>query len=50
MTQYDWPGNVRELENALERAVVIGSSNTILAEDLPDNILDSAKSAPAMLT
>jgi two-component system, NtrC family, response regulator HydG len=48
LTQYDWPGNVRELENALERAVVIGSSNTILAEDLPDNILDSAKSAPAV--
>lgn len=44
LTQYDWPGNIRELENALERAVVIGSSDTILAEDLPETLLESAKS------
>ena len=36
---YDWPGNVRELENALERAVVLGSTDTILAEDLPEQVL-----------
>jgi two-component system, NtrC family, response regulator HydG len=50
LTQYDWPGNVRELENALERAVVIGSSDEILAEDLPETLVESAKSggsAPA---
>jgi transcriptional regulator with GAF, ATPase, and Fis domain len=54
LTQYDWPGNVRELENAMERAVVVGSSDTILAEDLPETMLEtlpeSAKgefSAPA---
>jgi Nif-specific regulatory protein len=50
LSQYDWPGNIRELENAMERAVVIGSSDTILAEDLPETILESAKggaSAPA---
>jgi transcriptional regulator with GAF, ATPase, and Fis domain len=50
LTQYDWPGNIRELENALERAVVIGSSDKILAEDLPETLLESAKSggnAPA---
>jgi transcriptional regulator with GAF, ATPase, and Fis domain len=50
LTQYDWPGNIRELENALERAVVIGSSDTILAEDLPETLLESAESggnAPA---
>jgi Nif-specific regulatory protein len=33
---YDWPGNVRELENAMEHAVVFGSSGMILAEDLPE--------------
>ncbi len=32
---YHWPGNVRELKNAIERAVVLGSSNMILPEDLP---------------
>ncbi len=50
LTQYHWPGNIRELENALERAVVIGSSDKILADDLPETILESAKtgtSAPA---
>jgi transcriptional regulator with GAF, ATPase, and Fis domain len=39
---YDWPGNVRELENAIERAVVLGSSGTILPEDLPESLLEQA--------
>ncbi|MEK7753330.1 MAG: sigma 54-interacting transcriptional regulator [Acidobacteriota bacterium] len=39
---YDWPGNVRELENALERAVVLGSSELIEPEDLPETILERA--------
>jgi transcriptional regulator with GAF, ATPase, and Fis domain len=40
LTRYDWPGNVRELENAIERAVVLGSTELILPEDLPDAILE----------
>jgi len=36
---------VRELENAIERAVVLGSSDTILPEDLPESI--RASSPPA---
>ena len=43
LTQYDWPGNIRELENAMERAVVVGSSDRILAEDLPESVLETAK-------
>jgi transcriptional regulator with GAF, ATPase, and Fis domain len=39
---YAWPGNVRELENAMERAVVIGCSDLILPEDLPDTLLESS--------
>jgi len=35
LQNYDWPGNVRELENAIERAVVLGSSATIIVDDLP---------------
>ncbi|HEY4490758.1 MAG TPA: sigma 54-interacting transcriptional regulator, partial [Acidobacteriota bacterium] len=35
LMHYDWPGNVRELENAIERAVVLGSTEMILQEDLP---------------
>ena len=38
---YDWPGNIRELQNAIERAVVLGSSDVILPEDLPDPLLET---------
>jgi Nif-specific regulatory protein len=38
---YPWPGNVRELENAIERAVVLGQSELILPEDLPETVLDA---------
>ena len=38
---YDWPGNVRELENALERALVLGSTDSILPDDLPEAILEA---------
>jgi transcriptional regulator with GAF, ATPase, and Fis domain len=47
LAQYDWPGNIRELENAMERAVVIGSAEKILAEDLPETIFESVKSGAA---
>jgi transcriptional regulator with GAF, ATPase, and Fis domain len=40
LQRYDWPGNVRELENAIERAVVLGSTELILVDDLPDSILE----------
>lgn len=42
LTQYAWPGNVRELENAMERAVVLGLSEWVLVEDLPESLLESA--------
>ena len=45
LQNYDWPGNVRELENAIERAVVLGSSDLILPEDLPESILEKAEPA-----
>lgn len=42
LLKYDWPGNVRELENAIERAVVIGKSDTIKVSDLPFHLSSSA--------
>lgn len=42
LTRYDWPGNVRELENVVEHAVVLGTSETIRAEDLPVHIRNTA--------
>ena len=45
LVNYDWPGNVRELENAIERALVLGYSDTLLLEDLPESLLEHAPSA-----
>jgi NtrC-family two-component system response regulator AlgB len=38
LRNYNWPGNVRELRNAIERAVVLASCDTILPEHLPDSL------------
>ena len=38
---YKWPGNVRELQNTIERAVVLGASDVILREDLPEALLET---------
>jgi DNA-binding NtrC family response regulator len=38
---YDWPGNVRELENAIERAVALGSGPMLHVGDLPSNLQHS---------
>ncbi|HEY0405828.1 MAG TPA: sigma 54-interacting transcriptional regulator, partial [Pyrinomonadaceae bacterium] len=45
LSNYDWPGNVRELENAVERAVVLGTTERILPEDLPEAVLETEASS-----
>ncbi len=45
---YDWPGNVRELENAIERAVVLGTTELIIPEDLPEAVLDAPAASEAI--
>jgi transcriptional regulator with GAF, ATPase, and Fis domain len=45
LVTYEWPGNVRELENAVERALVMGSSDTVQLEDLPESLLEQAPAA-----
>lgn len=42
LCENEWPGNVRELQNAIERAVVMGSSHLIEVEDLPEEMLEVA--------
>jgi len=44
LSAYDWPGNVRELENAIERALVLGTTDLILPEDLPEALLENESS------
>ncbi len=45
---YRWPGNVRELRHALERMIVLADSDTLVETDLPDEILESTTTRPAV--
>jgi DNA-binding NtrC family response regulator len=40
LQEYQWPGNVRELENALERAVILSTGDTIGVELLPERVTE----------
>ena len=40
LMQYSWPGNIRELGNAIEHAIVLGLTDEILPEDLPEPLLE----------
>ena len=44
LMRYSWPGNVRELENAIEHAIVLGLTDEILPEDLPEALLEEQSS------
>jgi transcriptional regulator with PAS, ATPase and Fis domain len=38
LMHHDWPGNVRELGNVIQRAYVLGRGETIVPEDLPEEV------------
>jgi DNA-binding NtrC family response regulator len=42
LMDHNWPGNVRELENAVERAVVLATGQTVPVSVLPDDVLRAA--------
>ncbi|HEY7818578.1 MAG TPA: sigma 54-interacting transcriptional regulator, partial [Vicinamibacteria bacterium] len=42
LQRHDWPGNIRELANVLERAVVLGTTELILPDDLPESMLEGS--------
>ena len=43
LLSYQWPGNIIQLENALERAVVMGTESILRVEDLPPELRLSAR-------
>jgi two-component system response regulator PilR (NtrC family) len=43
---YPWPGNIRELENAMERAVALERTPSILVDSLPEQVRTAG--APAV--
>jgi len=47
---YPWPGNIRELENALERAVALERTPSILSESLPELVRSGSHAVAAAAT
>ena len=45
LMRYPWPGNIRELQNAIEHAAILGSSEWLQPEDLPETVLEAADPA-----
>lgn len=43
MRAYEWPGNVRELKNAVERAVVVATTDRVELADLPERVRGAAR-------
>jgi len=40
LLEYQWPGNVRELENAIERAVIMTDQDSLVPNDLPQDLTE----------
>lgn len=43
LMNYNWPGNIRELRNTIERMIILGDTDRITTELLPESIVSSAQ-------
>ena len=48
LRQHAWPGNLREMRNAVERAVILTKSETIMPSDLPAEMRAEGATAAAV--
>jgi transcriptional regulator with PAS, ATPase and Fis domain len=48
LERYSWPGNVRQLQNAIDRAKILANDDRIRVENLPPEIVNSAKTRPRL--
>lgn len=48
LISHRWPGNVRELRNTIERAVILGSGDTIGVVDLPTSVAPPSNQTPSV--
>jgi DNA-binding NtrC family response regulator len=47
LQSYDWPGNVRELANVIERCIVLGATDVVTVDCMPDELHEAAPSLPS---
>jgi len=43
--RYRWSGNIREMENVIERAIILGTGDTLTLADLPERIRNADQKA-----
>ncbi|GFO58435.1 acetoacetate metabolism regulatory protein AtoC [Geomonas silvestris] len=48
LVEYSWPGNIRELKNVIERAIILGTDENLLLENLPLEIVAKASQSGAV--
>src|SRR5262249_15062794 len=47
LKSHAWPGNIRELENAMERAVALERTPSILVDSLPEQLRGGTPTSPS---
>jgi two-component system, NtrC family, response regulator AtoC len=50
LVEYNWPGNIRELKNVIERAIILGTDENLLLENLPLEIVAKASQMSVPMT